>query len=316
MLWHKAALAFLIPHALVALAPAAASQSGSRESLVGRWDLTVQKPGGKFPSWVELHASGRSALVGRFVGEVGSARPVARVDLGADGLIRFAIPGQWEAGDGDLRFEGRLEGTRLSGSLTYPDGARFPFTAVRAPALLREGEPQWGDPVRLIANDGLSGWRVIGGENRWRVANGVLHNAGSGGNLVTERTFGDFKLHLEFRYPKGSNSGVYLRGRYEVQIADSIPAQPMNDLLGAVYGFLAPSEVVQAKPNEWQTYDITLVGRMLTVVANGKAVICNQEIPGPTGGALDSNEGAPGPIMLQGDHGVIEYRNIVVTPAR
>jgi hypothetical protein len=309
-------LACLIPHALVTLAPAAASQGASRESVIGRWDLTVQKPSGNLPSWLELNSSGRAALVGRFVGEVGSARPVARVDLGDDGLMRFAIPAQWEAGDGDLRFEGRRDGERLTGALTYPDGARYPFTGVRAPGLRPDKEPTWGTPTRLLANEGLSGWRVIGGENRWRVSNGVLHNAGSGGNLVTERTFGDFKLHLEFRYPKGSNSGVYLRGRYEVQIADSVPAHPMNDLLGAVYGFLAPSEVVQAKPNEWQTYDITLVGRMLTVVANGKTVICNQEIPGPTGGALDSSEGAPGPLMLQGDHGMIEYRNIIVTPAR
>lgn len=315
MLWHKAMLAFLIPNAAIVLAPSAAGDGAARDAVVGRWDITVQKPDGNFPSWLELRPSGRSALVGRFVGEVGSARPVARVDYSNE-QIRFGIPAQWETGDGDLRFEGRLEGTRLTGSLTYPDGMRFPFTAVRAPSLRREGEPQWGDPIRLIANEGLSGWRVIGGENRWRVADGLLHNAGSGGNLVSERAFGDFKLHVEFRYPKGSNSGVYLRGRYEVQIADSTPAQPVNDLLGSVYGFLAPSEIVQAKPNEWQTYDITLVGRLLTVVANGKTVICNQEIPGPTGGALDSNEGAPGPLMLQGDHGVIEYRNIVVTPAR
>jgi hypothetical protein len=100
-----------------------------------------------------------------------------------------------------------------------------------------------------------------------------------------------------------------------VQIADSVPPEPVNDLLGAVYGFLSPSEVVSAKPNEWQTYDITLVGRMLTLVANGKTVLCNQEIPGITGGALDSKEGTPGPLMLQGDHGVVEYRNLVLTPA-
>jgi hypothetical protein len=316
MSWHKAVLALLIlPNAAFARAPFA-PEAAARENLVGRWDLTVQRPGGSVPSWLEMHSSGRSALVGRFVGEVGSARPVARIDVDGEGQFRFAIPAQWESGDGDLRLEGRVEDSRLTGFLTYPDGARFPFTGVRAPALRREEAPRWGEPIRLIASNGLAGWRVIGGENRWRVAAGVLHNAGSGGNLVTERAFSDFKLHLEFRYPKGSNSGVYLRGRYEVQIADSVPAQPMNDLLGAVYGFLAPSEVVQAKPNEWQTYDITLVGRMLTVVANGKTVICNQEIPGPTGGALDSNEGAPGPLMLQGDHGVIEYRNIVLTPGQ
>jgi hypothetical protein len=70
------------------------------------------------------------------------------------------------------------------------------------------------------------------------------------------------------------------------------------------------------KPGEWQSYDITLTGRMVTIVANGKTIICNREIPGITGGALDSREGEPGPIMLQGDHEPIEYRNIILTPAR
>ena len=75
--------------------------------------------------------------------------------------------------------------------------------------------------------------------------------------------------------------------------------------------------MIAAKPaGEWQSFDITLVGRMVNVVANGKRVICDQEIPGITGGALDSNEGSPGPLFLQGDHGPVEYRNIVITPAR
>jgi hypothetical protein len=109
---------------------------------------------------------------------------------------------------------------------------------------------------------------------------------------------------------------VYQRGRYEVQIEDSLTTEPQNDLLGGVYGFIAPSEVAAKPPGEWQTFDITLVGRMITVVANGKTVICNREIPGLTGGALDSNEGEPGPLLLQGDHGPIEYRNITLRPAR
>jgi hypothetical protein len=68
-------------------------------------------------------------------------------------------------------------------------------------------------------------------------------------------------------------------------------------------------------PDKWQSFDITLIGRMVTVVANGKTIISNQEIPGITGGALDSKEGEPGPIYLQGDHGPVAYRNIVLTPA-
>ena len=154
------------------------------------------------------------------------------------------------------------------------------------------------------------------GENQWVVESGVLKSPKSGANLVSDQSFTDFKLHIEFRYPKGSNSGVYLRGRYEVQIMDSKGQEPLSGLLGGVYGFISPSEQVAKNAGEWQTYDITLVGRMITLVANGKTIICNQEIPGITGGALNSKEGEPGPLLIQGDHGAIEYRNIILTPAK
>src|SRR5213078_4624803 len=138
-----------------------------------------------------------------------------------------------------------------------------------------------------------------------------------GGNLVTDGTYGDFKLHVEFKYPPNGNSGVYLRGRYEAQIEDSVESRAESTGgLGAIYGFLIPNENAAKGANEWQTYDITLVGRLVTVVLNGKTVVCRQNIPGITGGALDSREGEPGPIMLQGDHGPVEYRNVILTPAR
>jgi hypothetical protein len=161
----------------------------------------------------------------------------------------------------------------------------------------------------------LKGWHTAG-ENQWKVENGILRSPKSGSNLITDHTFTDFKLHVEFRYPKGSNSGVYLRGRYEVQIEDDETGQPSSHGLGSVYGFVAATEMVAKGPGEWQSYDITLIGRMITVVANGKTIICNREIPGITGGALDSREGEPGPIYFQGDHGPIDYRNITITPAR
>ena len=95
-----------------------------------------------------------------------------------------------------------------------------------------------------------------------------------------------------------------------MQIADLPDAEPSFDGLGAVYGYLAPSEMAAKKPGEWQTFDITLVGRMVTVVLNGTTIIANREIPGITGAALDSREGEPGPLLIQGDHGPIEYRNL------
>ena len=292
--------------------------------VVGRWDLRVTGAGGAvYPSWLEVEWSGDRTLVGRFVGRAGSARPVGRVEF-AGGVLRFAVPPQWEPGDGDLRVEGTFADERLSGTLVTPNGERHTWTATRAPALLRDAAPRWGAPVVLFNGRDLAGWAPRGGrENRWRVVGGVLTNTGPGANLATARPFGDFKLHLEFRLPPRGNSGVYLRGRYEVQVEDDeAPAAtrastaPAATHVGAVYGFLAPNAYASRGPGVWQTYDITLVGRRVTVVLNGRAVVCDQVIPGITGGALDSDEGAPGPLLLQGDHERVEYRNVVLTPAR
>lgn len=291
-----------------------ASRPSPNEAIIGRWDITIAGPDRPLPSWLEVRPSGNGYLVGQFVGVVGSARPIARVEF-SDGVMRFSIPPQWEQGKADLQVEGRVQGPGLAGTMTFPDGTRRDWTAKRAPSLRRDGTPRWGAAIRLFNGTDLAGWHATG-PNQWRAVNGVLQSPKSGANIVTDRTFTDYRLHLEFRYPKGSNSGVYQRGRYEVQIEDSLTTEPQNDLLGGIYGFIAPSEVAAKKPGEWQTYDITLVGRMITVVANGKTVVCNREIPGITGGALDSNEGEPGPLLLQGDHGPIEYRNITIRPAR
>jgi hypothetical protein len=284
------------------------------EAIEGRWNLTVQMSGKEMPSWLEVTHSGHKTLVGQFVGVSGSARPIAKVEF-SNGQLRFAIPPQWEQGNQDLVVEGRLQGEQLSGTMTFPDGKRYNWTARRAPALRRPAPAAWDTPITLFNGTSLDGWQAMG-ENQWQAVDGILRSPKSGSNLQTTRTFDDFKLHVEFRYPEGSNSGVYLRGRYEVQIEDSKATQPASGLFGGVYGFLAPSEMVNKKPGEWQTFDITLVGRMITVEANGKTIICNREIPGITGGALDSKEGEPGPLYLQGDHGPVEFRNIVLTPAK
>lgn len=308
--WNKG---LLLPALLLALAGTATPRPYA-PAIEGRWDMTLDVAGKPAPGWLEVKHSGHHTLVGQIVLVVGSARPVSKVDF-RDGKLRFSVPPQWEEGTADMQVEGTLQGERLSGSVTYPDGKKHSWTAVRAPMLKRAAEPVWGEPVILFNGKDLSGWKAIG-TNQWEAADGVLRSPKSGANLMSEATFNDFKLHIEFRYPKGSNSGVYLRGRYEVQVMDSKGAEPESGLLGGVYGFIAPSEMVAKDAGEWQTYDITLVGRMVTLVANGKTVICNREIPGITGGALDSNEDAPGPLMFQGDHGPIEYRNIVVTPAK
>jgi hypothetical protein len=189
---------------------------------------------------------------------------------------------------------------------------------VRAPSLERTTTPQWGEPVSLFNGRSLTGWKVrsVKRPYGWKVEKGLLVNRPPSTDIFTEQQFEDFKLHVEFKVPKEGNSGIYLRGRYEVQIYDDYGTAANLQGMAAINGFVVPTSTASKKAGEWQSYHITLVGRHLTVVLNGVTVIENQEIPGITGGALDSHEGAPGPIMIQGDHGAISIRKMILTPAK
>lgn len=172
---------------------------------------------------------------------------------------------------------------------------------------------QWGEPIRLFNGRDLGGWRMrTAHTTNWTVANGELVNLRAGSNLVSAAVFGDFKLHLEFNCPPHSNSGVYLRGRYEVQIATE-PGVSALDRTGAIYNVL-PAAGPDAPAGEWASLDIELTGRTVTVALNGHTLIDRQQITKLTGGALDNRENEPGPIFLQGDHGPIRFRNILLSP--
>ncbi len=285
-------------------------------SVIGRWDLNVQINGKTAPSWLEVKLSGFKTLVGYFVADAGSARPISKINF-KDGKISFSIPPQWDNSENDMVFEGTLKDDKLTGAITSSSGAKYNFTGERAPLLKRNNmSPEWGKPISLFNGKNLSGWHSQQNDNQWIAENGILRNPKPGNNLITDQKFDDFKLHIEFRYPEGGNTGIYLRGRYEVQVEDSKGKEPASIYLGGIYGFLTPNENVAKAAGEWQTYDITLIGRRVTIVANGKTIIADQIIPGITGGAIDSNEGEPGPIMLQGDHRPADFRNIVITPAK
>lgn len=183
----------------------------------------------------------------------------------------------------------------------------------------------WADKIELPAKQAralfngrdLTGWKLrhAGGPNGWKVVDGVLVNTPPSGDLVTEEKFQNFHLHLEYRIPPRSNSGIYLRGRYEIQIQDDYGrTQLTREMNGAIYGRIAPTENASKPAGEWNSVQATLVGRRVTVVLNGKKIIDNQELAGPTGGALDDREDELGPLMLQGDHGAIEFRNIAIKP--
>ncbi|QXV64193.1 DUF1080 domain-containing protein [Mucilaginibacter sp. 21P] len=309
--------------AILALAVFSLLQSASAQEMkkdpdvIGRWDITMEKDGKSQPSWLEVQKSGTHTLIGRFTYAFGSARPISEVKL-ANGKYSFSIPPQWEPGDRNMDFEFEAAGNSIKGTMIYTDGKSYSFTGVRAPAMLPTKAPVWGKPIKVFNGKNTKGWHTDGRPNQWIVENGILRSKKSGANLITDQKFKDFKLHIEFRYEKGSNSGVYLRGRYETQVIDTKTGEPepLMNQFSSIYGFMQPNRMMAKNAGEWQSYDITLVGRVVTIVANGQEVICRQVIPGITGGALDSNEGDPGPLLLQGDHGPIDYRNIVITPAK
>jgi hypothetical protein len=286
------------------------------ESFLGRWDLTLKSPDREYPSWLELREE-NGQLKAQMVGRWGNARPLPSAEL-ANGRLKFVSPKDEEESKADLVFEGAINGKILSGTLNGPDGQTWQWTGRRAPALKRTGLPNWASPIPLFDGKDLAGWHEqnAGASPAWKVENGLLVSPGHGPELINDSKFEDFKLHVEFNCGPESNSGVYLRGRYEVQIETDSVAEPPSHHTGGVYGFLAPAPELPRKSGEWQTYDITLIGRMVTVVQNGQTVIANKEIPGITGGALDSHEELPGPIYLQGsEKGHVLFRSIVITPA-
>jgi len=324
---HLKSILFLIFFTIVGFTSARAQRVESDSPLIGKWDLTITMEEAQlknlgmfrhglmasdgFPGWLQVKLSGFSTLVGYYVGYEGSARPIAEIHYDAsEDTYHFTIPPQWMDID-DIYFEFSLKDDKLSGYQIL-DGNKLKFTGVRAPGLERKEPPVWGNPVNLLT-DHMDRW-IIPENNKFEMVDGVMVNKEKGGNLITNQKFDDFKLSIEFRYPEGSNSGIYLRGRYELQIEDS-KGRSDQVSIGGIYGFIAPTVNAAKGPGEWQTYEITLVGRHVTVVHNGVEVVANRPIPGITGGSLDSKEGEPGPIMIQGDHGPIEFRKFVITPS-
>jgi len=294
-----------------------AAQPAGGKALLGRWDLTLKAPDREYPAWIEIKEKGGKPAA-LFTSRWGNARPLPKVEIDGD-KITFVSPKEEEDTKQDLVFTGTLAGKTLSGTIAGFEGAAWTWTGVRAPVLDKMVHfVRWGEPVTLFDGKDLAGWHESGpGKTHWTVKDGNLVSPGNGPELIGEKKFEDFKLHLEFNCGKDANSGVYLRGRYETQIETESQGEPPSHHTGGVYGFLAPTPEQPRTPDVWQTFDITLVGRHVTVVLNGKTVIDDKEIPGLTGGALDSHEGMPGPIYLQGsEKGHVMFRNITVTPGK
>jgi hypothetical protein len=215
-----------------------------------------------------------------------------------------------------MSWELGAHGDRLTGAVKRGDTAAGQIAGVRAPALQRSMPAAWTDSETIFNGKDLTGWEPMGrAENHWVARDGDLLNETKGANLRTTRKFDDFKLHIEFNCPEAGNSGIYLRGRYEVQVEyEPEGTEDKYHMMGAIYSFVAPTVMLPRKAGQWESFDITLVGRRVSILRNGVKTVDNQEIPGITGGALDSNEGEPGPFYFQGDHtGGMRYRNIRVS---
>ena len=332
-------LAGFLSGMLLAQSLSAASPAAAAAPFVGRWALDL--PNGA-AGWMEVADRG-GWLDGSILWGGGSVLPAAHVHV-ADGALTLTRVRDVERKDASgkvLRRQqltetvtARIEGDVIRGTRVVPraggDGAdRAAFTGRRIPPLPTRPDlsrVRFGEPVALLNGRDLSGWRAKESNLRsaWSVQEGVLVNrppphapgtpAVRTANLRTEREFEDFNLKLEVNVPKGSNSGVYLRGIYEIQVHDSHGKPLDSHHMGAVYSRITPAVSAEKPAGEWQSLDLTLVDRHVTVVLNGRVIIDNQPLLGCTGGAMWSDESRPGPIYLQGDHGGIAYRNFVLRP--
>jgi hypothetical protein len=210
----------------------------------------------------------------------------------------------------------KVSGDKMTGTFKRAE-TTVAYEGVRAPELKRPMPKEWTKPEPIFNGKDLTGWEPIGNpaNSHWVVKEGYLVNETKGANLKSVAKYNDFKLHFEVNYPEHANSGFYLRGRYEIQIeSEPIDHNPPERRIGSVYGRIAPAGDLPRKTDVWDSFDITLVGRTLTVVRNGVTTIDKKEIEGITGGALDANEAEPGPFYIQGDHtGGIKFRNITVS---
>jgi len=308
---------------------AASAFASAENPFIGRWALTI--PGGA-AGWLGIEEKD-GALRGSILWSGGSVLPVDSVKVEGDTLtvtrVSKARNSKTNAEDQIVEtITGKVEGDNLSLTTVKAkaDGKEFgraEFTGKRIPPVPPApdlSKVKFGEPITLFNGKDLTGWRLVkpDADNGWTVSDGVLMNRVEKGkhfgNLRTDREFEDFNIKLEVRTQEGSNSGIYLRGIYEVQVAETYgkPLDPHN--MGALYSRITPTVAAEKPIGEWQTFDITLVDRHLTVVLNGKTIIDNQPVLGCTGGALTSDESKPGPIYLQGDHTNIDYRNIVLRP--
>ena len=296
---------------LCALAAAPARAQGN--PFLGTWNLSGDPPRENFVYWLEVKDEG-GRLSAMFLNRGGSPVPAENVKID-NGELSFTLPPR---SGNTPRVSLRASGEKLTGSVTTGE-TTVPVTGVRPPkwdACDANANHTFGTPVALFGGKTLDAWDVQHKDrpSGWSVENGVMGNAPKANNLISKERFKDFRLDAEYKLSPKGNSGIYLRGRYELQVLDDAGTEPERHGHMAIYARKAPDVNASKPAGEWQTAQITLVGNCVTVVLNGQNVHNNARIQAINGGALDIKETEPGPIMIQGDHEQVWFRKVIVTP--
>jgi len=283
----------------------------------GRWDIQVENNTNRRAWWLEVKGAETPRPAGKFISALGGDLNVIENLSVKDGVLRFSFERKG-AQPATLTYTAKLENGVLRGEHTVTGRAdKTLFTGKRAPVIKEKDDASWkrGKTVDVFNGKDLTNWAAMvpGKPLGWVVENGVMKNVAGANNLVSAKKFWNFELHCEFRLGAHSNGGLGLRGRYEVQIIDDFGKPPGTHGSGALYSRIAPSVNASKAPGEWQTYDIRLVGRTVTITVNGQKVIDKGIIEGLTAMAHDWDESEPGPISVQGDHGPVEIRKLTVT---
>ncbi len=287
----------------------------------GRWDISVNGLSSPRGWWLEVSGAGTANPKGKFTGApLSLVEEIPKLAI-SDGELRFGIESRYRQNRPEKGvYWARLEDGKLKGTFEIEgDPATYlEWTGVRAPALPEKDDGTWkrGDPVVLFDGRNVTGWQTVGSVRSlgWTVKEGILRNGLGTTNLVSEKKFWNFAVEVEYWVGSRATSGVGLRGRYLVQLADDADRPVSTQVSGAILGRIAPTLNEAKLSDEWQTMSARLIGRQVTVFLNGVRVIDKQTIDGPTAIALDTNEADPGPILLEGDRGAVGFRKIVVYP--
>ena len=303
----------------------AAGLSAKDSDFNGRWNIEVKNEARSRAWWLEVEGAGGKPVKGKFVGAPGGGLDVIPTMAVEGGELRFEFTRKFKAGPPALWdqprrgvYVAKLQNGKLQGTFSLDGHVVYQFTGTRAPVIRDRDDASWkpGPPIELFNGRDLSAWTAMvpGQPLGWAVENGIAKNVAGANNLVSKETFWNFELHAEYKLGEHTNGGIGLRGRYEVQILEDFGKPQDTHSHGALYSRYAPLVNASRPVGEWQTLDVRLVGRWVTITLNGQKTVDHREIEGLTAIAGNGDESNPGPFIVQGDHGAVEFRKFMIVP--